>query len=112
MEKVKKQWSEAQVTLEELGIQLSVSKLKINDLQEKVNTNDMNSSRQMGATGEIGSGVWTPDKLITKCKGCHRDFNLTRRKVNTVIFIIPCEYCIMIYVLFLASLQELWRYIL
>lgn len=80
LERVKKQWSEAQTTLEELGIQLSVSKLQVSELQEKVKINDIN--RQNSIDGIGSGGVWTPDNSTSECKGCRREFSLTRRKVN------------------------------
>lgn len=76
MNKLCHKWAEAQRTLEELGIQLSVSKLQISELKEhaenhtKINVPDPGS----GANG------WTPDKLTSKCKGCCREFSMTKRK--------------------------------
>lgn len=84
LERVKKQWAEAQMTLEELGIQLSVSKLKVSELQERVKTNESanNSLRSNSDLNSSTSDVWwTPDKAATKCKGCDREFSMTRRKV-------------------------------
>lgn len=83
MEKVKRQWSEAQTTLEELGIQLSVSKLQVSELQEKVHAKDTLALSGVGANSDPGGGgVWTPDNITSKCKGCNREFSFTRRKVN------------------------------
>lgn len=75
LEKLKKQWTEAQTTLEELGIQLSVSKLQVSELQEKVNFKESNKSV------DAGIGIWTPDSASTRCRGCNREFSLTKRKV-------------------------------
>lgn len=75
LECVKRQWSEAQTTLEELGIQLSVSKLQVSELQERVKSNETRS------LNDSNVGVWSPDNSTTKCKGCEREFSLTRRKV-------------------------------
>lgn len=83
LERVKKQWSEAQTTLEELGIQLSVSKLQVSELQEKVKFNDI--SRQQSIDGVGSGGVWSPDNSTSECKGCKREFSLTRRKVRIAI---------------------------
>ncbi|XP_044730878.1 RUN and FYVE domain-containing protein 2 isoform X2 [Chrysoperla carnea] len=58
---------EQEQTLEELGSQLSVSKLKISDLQEE-------------ATRLKSDGQWASDKDITNCKSCKKEFNMTRRK--------------------------------
>lgn len=76
-DKVKKQWNEAQTTLEELGIQLSVSKLQVSELQEKVHSKD----NKVLQNNDPGGGVWTPDSMQSKCKGCNREFSITRRKV-------------------------------
>lgn len=76
LDKLKKQWSEAQTTLEELGIQLSVSKLQVSELQEKVNFKENNKN------ADAGIGTWTPDSMSSKCRGCNREFSLTKRKVT------------------------------
>lgn len=80
LERVKKQWSEAQTTLEELGIQLSVSKLQVSELEEKVKINDINRQQSIDSIGS--GGVWSPDNSTSECKGCRREFSLTRRKVS------------------------------
>lgn len=87
LDKVRLQWSEAQTTLEELGIQLSVSKLQVSELQDKAN-----GSNAVAAAGAPGtptadgstsvSGQWTPDKMTSNCRGCNREFSITRRKVS------------------------------
>lgn len=74
LEQYKIKWSEAQHTLEELGIQLSVSKLQISEMKEKLENSEKN--------GEA-SPVWTPDKLSSHCTSCCKDFTVTRRKVKT-----------------------------
>lgn len=94
LERVRTQWSEAQTTLEELGIQLSVSKLQVSELQ------DAHKGKQplavlttaTGATG-CGSGgggdsqqQWAPDRMSSHCRGCNREFSLTRRKVYNRFF--------------------------
>lgn len=78
LERLRKQWSEAQITLEELGIQLSVGKLQVSELQEKVKAAEQSNSRLLN---ESNGSVWTPDNSTSKCKNCERDFGLTRRKV-------------------------------
>lgn len=83
LERLKKQWAEAQITLEELGIQLSVSKLQVSELQDKLKNVEQNSSRLLNS--ESNGSVWTPDNSATKCKKCDREFSLTRRKVNVHI---------------------------
>lgn len=79
LDRLKRQWAEAQITLEELGIQLSVSKLQVSELQEKVKCSDQTNSRLLN---EGNGSMWTPDNSTTKCKKCERDFSLTRRKVS------------------------------
>lgn len=79
LDRLRKQWSEAQITLEELGIQLSVSKLQVSELQDKLKNIDQHNSRLLNS--ESNGSVWTPDNSATKCKNCDREFSLTRRKV-------------------------------
>uniref|UniRef100_A0A1L8DMD8 Putative run domain-containing protein n=1 Tax=Nyssomyia neivai TaxID=330878 RepID=A0A1L8DMD8_9DIPT len=74
---LKRKWQEAQYTLEELGMQLSVSKLQISELKEKQSSHDTSLG---SATDMTGSGVWAPDKLSSKCRSCNREFGITRRK--------------------------------
>ncbi|XP_037896632.1 RUN and FYVE domain-containing protein 2 isoform X4 [Glossina fuscipes] len=88
LDRLHHQWSEAQRTLEELGIQLSENKLKVSELQEKerrqqqllqnptilsLGGNVMNST--VGA-----AGIWAPDSISTHCTACKKEFNLTRRR--------------------------------
>lgn len=84
LERLRKQWAEAQITLEELGIQLSVSKLQVSELQEKAKTTEQNSSRLLSS--DSNGSIWTPDNSTSKCKKCERQFSLTRRKVSTITF--------------------------
>ncbi|XP_043656790.1 RUN and FYVE domain-containing protein 2 isoform X1 [Drosophila teissieri] len=85
LDKVRTQWSEAQTTLEELGIQLSVSKLKVSEMQDQERRQRQllsGSAQSLQATLEaVGSpGIWAPDSIATHCTACEREFNLTRRK--------------------------------
>lgn len=80
LERLKKQWAEAQITLEELGIQLSVNKLQVSELQEKLKNAEQNNSRLLNS--DTNGSVWTPDNSVSKCKKCEREFSLTRRKVS------------------------------
>lgn len=82
LEQLKTQWTEDQSTLEELGVQLSVSKLQISDLKEKANETGAGSKN----TQSDPAGGWTPDSMTTKCKGCSREFSMTRRKHH-------CRHC-------------------
>ncbi|XP_039490769.1 RUN and FYVE domain-containing protein 2 isoform X4 [Drosophila santomea] len=85
LDKVRTQWSEAQTTLEELGIQLSVSKLKVSEMQDQERRQQQllsGSAQSLQAMPEaVGSpGIWAPDSIATHCTACEREFNLTRRK--------------------------------
>ncbi|XP_017869021.1 PREDICTED: RUN and FYVE domain-containing protein 2 isoform X3 [Drosophila arizonae] len=91
LEKVRAQWSEAQTTLEELGIQLSVSKLKISEFQDnerrqlrqqqQLLSGSSQSLQQTLPENPVSSpGIWAPDSIATHCTACTREFNLTRRK--------------------------------
>ncbi|KAH8342046.1 hypothetical protein KR059_010091 [Drosophila kikkawai] len=85
LDKVRTQWTEAQTTLEELGIQLSVSKLKVSEMQDQERRQRQllsGSAQSLQATQEaLGSpGIWAPDSIATHCTACEREFNLTRRK--------------------------------
>lgn len=53
--------------MEELGAQLSASKLKISDLKEE-------------AGRKSDGGAWATDDSAKQCKACTKEFNLTRRK--------------------------------
>ncbi|KAH8362924.1 hypothetical protein KR084_003175 [Drosophila pseudotakahashii] len=85
LDKVRTQWSEAQTTLEELGIQLSVSKLKVSEMQDQERRQRQllsGSAQSLQAMPEaLGSpGIWAPDSIATHCTACEREFNITRRK--------------------------------
>ncbi|XP_050068763.1 protein RUFY3 isoform X2 [Anopheles maculipalpis] len=89
LEKLRSQWAEDQRTLEELGVQLSVSKLQISELKERAtgshhNHNGSDSNRDgdslASSGGGGGGGGWTPDKVVSKCTGCEKEFSMTRRK--------------------------------
>ncbi|KFB37662.1 AGAP003431-PB-like protein [Anopheles sinensis] len=78
LEKLRSQWAEDQRTLEELGVQLSVSKLQISELKEKANV--YYHSPDGTKDNDPGGGAWTPDKGVSKCTGCEKEFSITRRK--------------------------------
>lgn len=87
LERVSKLWSEAQLTLEELGIQLSDSKLKIIELQDKIlHSDETNSNFSETVSSSSGLVQWVPDKIATHCKSCLKEFGLTRRKHH-------CRHC-------------------
>ncbi|XP_012288982.1 RUN and FYVE domain-containing protein 2 isoform X3 [Orussus abietinus] len=65
--------TEQERTLEELGGQLSTAKLAAVELKEAAD-----SAQQQNL--QDGAAPWTKDRSITHCKGCNREFTLTRRK--------------------------------
>ncbi|XP_054726545.1 protein RUFY3 isoform X2 [Anastrepha obliqua] len=83
LDKMRTQWSEAQTTLEELGIQLSVSKLKVSELEERERRQQKlrSSDLSLQLPAEVASaGIWAPDSIATHCTACKKEFSLTRRK--------------------------------
>lgn len=66
---LKEQCLEQEQAMEELGTELSYSKLQVSDLQEEVYKNK-------------AEGTWANDKGFTNCKLCKKDFNITRRRVR------------------------------
>ncbi|XP_012215623.1 protein RUFY3 isoform X2 [Linepithema humile] len=68
--------SEQERTLEELGGQLSAAKLAAAELREAAD----NAQQQQQSALQEGSVTWANDRLVTQCKGCNREFNVTRRK--------------------------------
>lgn len=69
--------SEQERTLEELGGQLSAAKLAAVELREAAD----NAQQQQQSALQESSVTWANDRLVTQCKGCSREFNMTRRKV-------------------------------
>ncbi|XP_057325171.1 RUN and FYVE domain-containing protein 2 isoform X2 [Microplitis mediator] len=69
--------TEQEHTLEELGGQLSVAKLAACELREAVDNAQYQAANNEGTNG---APTWANDRLVTNCKGCNREFNLTRRK--------------------------------
>lgn len=55
--------------MEELGSELSSSKLRVADLQEE-------------ATRNKSESTWAQDKFVSNCKTCKKEFNMTRRRVR------------------------------
>lgn len=64
--------TEQELTLEEMGTQLSVSKLQLIDLKE-----DRDKSLKSNAK-------WAKDSTVNECHACHTAFNLTKRKVKII----------------------------
>ncbi|KAL0134169.1 hypothetical protein PUN28_001182 [Cardiocondyla obscurior] len=71
--------SEQERTLEELGGQLSTAKLAAVELREAADNAQQQQQQQQSALQE-GSVTWANDRMVTQCKGCSREFNMTRRK--------------------------------
>ncbi|KAK9884835.1 hypothetical protein WA026_009059 [Henosepilachna vigintioctopunctata] len=64
---LKEKCLEQEQTMEELGKQLSTSKLQISDLKEEVGKSKVD-------------GTWADDNSVSHCKSCTKEFNLTRRR--------------------------------
>merc|ERR1719458_1895613 len=62
--KLREQAKEGEQTLEELGQQLSWSKLQVDSMKEEVSP----------------PGAWTKDSEAVACKLCSKEFNIARRK--------------------------------
>lgn len=71
--RVSEQCREQELTLEELGSQLSHSKLEVSELREEAS-----------ASRGVNDALWASDKAVTHCKTCTKEFNLTRRKASSV----------------------------
>ncbi|XP_065157605.1 RUN and FYVE domain-containing protein 2 isoform X2 [Atheta coriaria] len=71
-------------TLEELGKQLSVSRLELSELK------DSNKNK-----AKLQEGMWAKDATATNCKSCNKEFNITRRRHHCrhcgEIFCNPCS---------------------
>jgi len=63
-DRLKEQVKEGEQTLEELGQQLSWSKLQVDTMKEEVSV----------------SGAWEKDSMATNCKICTKEFSLARRR--------------------------------
>jgi len=64
---LKRTCKEQEETLADMGIVLSESKLKMEDLKE--------------ASKAYAEAQWTDDRHVTNCRHCDKEFSLTRRKV-------------------------------
>ncbi|XP_012528952.1 protein RUFY3 isoform X2 [Monomorium pharaonis] len=74
--------SEQERTLEELGGQLSAAKLAAVELREAADNAQQQQQQQQQQQSALqeGSVTWANDRMVTQCKGCSREFNMTRRK--------------------------------
>ncbi|XP_043791726.1 RUN and FYVE domain-containing protein 2-like isoform X3 [Apis laboriosa] len=71
--------TEQERTLEELGGQLSVAKLAAVELREAADNAQQHHQHHQHQQQE-GAATWANDRLVTHCKSCNREFNITRRK--------------------------------
>lgn len=74
LERLKKKYNEDQMTLEELGIQLSMSKLRESEMKERSRL-----AEELG-NGRAMASDWTPDESASNCNSCQANFSLTKRK--------------------------------
>jgi chromosome segregation ATPase len=74
LERLRKKYNEDQQTLEELGIQLSMTKLQVSELKEKSKI-----AEELG-NGRLMATDWTPDNSATNCNCCQTAFSITKRK--------------------------------
>lgn len=73
-ERLKIKYNEDQQTLEELGIQLSMSKLQVSEMKERSKL-----AEELG-NGRAMASDWTPDGSASNCNCCQANFSLTKRK--------------------------------
>ncbi|CAL7940161.1 unnamed protein product [Xylocopa violacea] len=76
---LKETCTEQERTLEELGGQLSAAKLAAVELREAAD-NAQHQQYQQYQHQQEGAANWANDRLVTHCKSCNREFNITRRK--------------------------------
>lgn len=74
LERLRRKYNEDQQTLEELGIQLSMTKLQVSELKEKSKI-----AEEMG-NGRVLAADWTPDQSASNCNCCKNAFSITKRK--------------------------------
>ncbi|CAK9813305.1 RUN and FYVE domain-containing protein 2 [Anthophora plagiata] len=78
--------TEQERTLEELGGQLSAAKLAAVELREAADNAQHQHYQHQQQHQEKGATTWANDRLVTHCKSCNREFNITRRKHH-------CRHC-------------------
>lgn len=74
LERLRRKYNEDQQTLEELGIQLSMSKLQVSDMKERSKI-----AEELG-NGRAMASDWTPDESASNCNCCQTNFSITKRK--------------------------------
>ena len=86
-DKLKEQMKENELTLEELGQQLSWSKMQVKDLKVISLIDSFTQNNRLSLSNYIKlkddktvGGTWQDDSDATKCSICEKDFNISRRK--------------------------------
>lgn len=90
LDAINKRYLESERTLEELGMQLSTSKLQIVEFKEKQRNMAADINQEDGSSVVTNNPSWTPDKMASQCRACNREFSMTRRKHH-------CRHCGMIF---------------
>lgn len=75
LDRLRRKYNEDQQTLEELGHQLSMTKLQMSDLKER-----SKMAEDLGNGKVLASSEWTPDESASNCNCCQTAFSLTKRK--------------------------------
>lgn len=86
LEKLRRKYNEDQQTLEELGIQLSMTKLQVSELKEQSKI-----AEELGNGSKSMASDWTPDETATHCNGCQATFSITKR-LNNLLCFLSIEY--------------------
>lgn len=74
LERLRRKYNEDQQTLEELGVQLSMTKLQVSELKERSKI-----AEELG-NGRVMATDWTPDQEVNNCNCCKTAFSITKRK--------------------------------
>lgn len=74
LDRLRRKYNEDQQTLEELGIQLSMSKLQVSEMKERSKI-----AEELG-NGRAMASDWTPDESANNCNCCQTNFSITKRK--------------------------------
>ena len=74
LERLRRKYNEDQQTLEELGIQLSTTKLQVSEMKERSKL-----AEEFG-NGRAMASDWTPDESASSCNCCQTNFSITKRK--------------------------------
>lgn len=74
LDRLRRKYNEDQQTLEELGIQLSMSRLQVSEMKERSRI-----AEEIG-NGRAMASDWTPDESASNCNCCQANFSITKRK--------------------------------